>query len=342
MKRKNYRLLSAIVLSGVILASFGGCGDKDSSSNEAVPATTLNSEQLAAVQKPGLKFTYGEPATSGNQLDSPDPTAPAATSSSAAASTEAPAGSVVVVTDSQGSAVTEIAAVTDSAGAVVTTQAVVTDSAGVPVTEAGGQTVTTVVNVTEVVTKTELVTVSQEAANSGADNTDTSSSSSETETTTSSGSNYQSNMKSFNAIWFDVSDPEGKNYTFNDTFIEVRVKINEDIPDGKYPINITWPDFAARDPEVVGKSVDVDHTINGYLYVNTPVENQDIPSDGFTVIAQNVEGKQGEEAVLKFDIKNNPGLAGINFNFEYDENAITIEEAYAVGEFEKISNGSLS
>lgn len=321
---KNYRLLSAIVISGMILASFGGCGDKNNSSSD-VPAaeSSLDESQIAAVQKPGLKFTYGEPSTSGNALDNPDPTAPATTSSNSGNAVT----SVVTVTDAQGSAVTEIADVTDSAGVAVTTQVVVTDGAGTPVTEAGGETVTTVVNVTEVVPKTEVVTDSQKPDDS-------------TETTTSGGSSYQANMKTFNAMWLDVS--ESQNYTFNDTFIEVKVKINQDIPDGKYPINITWPDFAAYDPEVIGKSIDPDHTINGYIYVNTPAESQSIPSDGFTVIAENVEAKQGEEAVIKFDIKNNPGICAVNFNFEYDENAITIDSAYAVGEFEKISDGNLN
>lgn len=321
---KNYRLLSAVVLSGMILASFGGCGDKNNSSSDApVAESSLDESQIAAVQKPGLKFTYGEPSTSGNTLDNPDPTAPATTASSSSGNAVT---SVATVTDAQGSAVTEIANVTDSAGAVVTTQAVVTDSAGTPVTEAGGAVVTTVVNVTEVVNKTEVVTDSQKPD--------------DTETTTSGGSSYQADMKTFNAMWLDVS--ESKNYTFNDTFIEVKVKINEDIPDGKYPINITWPDFACYDPEMIGKSVDPDHTVNGYIYVNTPAEKQDIPSDGFTVIAENVEAKQGEEAVIKFDIKNNPGICAVNFNFEYDENAITIDSAYAVGEFEKVSDGNLN
>ncbi|MGN0677251.1 MAG: hypothetical protein ACI4K5_05860 [Ruminococcus sp.] len=321
---KNYRLLSAVVLSGMILASFGGCGNKDNSSSEVPSAeSSLDESQIAAVQKPGLKFTYGEPSTSGNTLDNPDPTAPATTSSSNSGNAVT---SVATVTDAQGSAVTQIADVTDSAGAVVTTQAVVTDSAGTPVTEAGGAVVTTVVNVTEVVNKTEIVTDSDKPD--------------DTETTTSGGSSYQADMKTFNAMWLDVS--ESKNYTFNDTFIEVKVKINEDIPDGKYPINITWPDFAAYDPEVIGKSIDPDHTVNGYIYVNVPAEEQTIPSDGFTVIAENVEAKQGGEAVIKFDIKNNPGICAVNFNFEYDENAITIDSAYAVGEFEKISDGNLS
>lgn len=322
---KNYRLLSAFILSGMILASFGGCEDKkESSSTSDVPSaeSSLDESQIAAVQKPGLKFTYGEPSTSGNTLDNPDPTAPATTSSKSGSTVT----SVATVTDAQGSAVTEIVNVTDSAGAAVTTQAVVTDNAGTPVTEAGGVTVTTVVNVTEAVHKTEVVTDSQKPDN--------------TETTTSGGSSYQADMKTFNAMWLDVS--ESKNYTFNDTFIEVKVKINEDIPDGKYPINITWPDFAAYDPDVIGKSIDPDHTVNGYIYVNTPAEEQTIPSDGFTVIAENVEAKQGEEAVIKFDIKNNPGICAVNFNFEYDENAVTIDSAYAVGEFEKISDGNLN
>lgn len=335
MKNKKYRLLSAIVLSGMILASFGGCGDKN---NSSVSESSLNSEEIAAVQKPGLSFHYGEPATSGNQLDEPDPTAAVTTSASSESSGNV-ATSVAVVTDSEGSAVTEVADVTNAAGAVVTTQVVVTDSEGTPVTEAGGQTVTTVVNVTEVVQKTEIFTESQSEETTSDSETQTTTASSESSESSESTS-YKADMKSFNAMWLDVS--ESKNYTFNDTFIEVKVQINEDIPDGKYPINITWPDFAAYDKEVIGKTIETDHTVNGYIYVNTPVEAQNIPSDGFVVYAENVEGKQGEETILKFGLKNNPGICAVNFNFEYDENAITIKQAYAVGDFEEISAGNLS
>lgn len=343
MKFKKYRFLSAVVLSGVILATFGGCGEKNNSSSVPAAESSIDESQIAAVQKPGLKFTYGEPSTSpGNALDNPDPTAPVSGTSSAVSTTAA----VVTVTDSAGSAVTEVVNVTDAAGVTITTQEIVTDDAGQAVTEAGGQTVTTVVNVTETAVKTETVPQTQQpegSQSSGNNNNNTDSSSSSTSTSSSSSSDtpaYQANMKTFNAMWLDVS--ESKNYTFNDTFIEVKVTINEDIPDGKYPINITWPDFACYDPDVIGKTIEPDHTINGYIYVNVPVENQDIPSDGFVVIAENVEAKQGGEAVLKFDLKNNPGLCAVNFNFDYDENAIKINEAYAVGEFEKISGGNLS
>ncbi|MDE5945930.1 MAG: hypothetical protein K2G63_01285 [Oscillospiraceae bacterium] len=324
-KHIGNKILSAIVLSAMILATFGGCGDKNSSSD----LSSLTQSEIDAVQKPGLKFTYGEPVESQNELDKADPTAPAVTSASENNSNNV-VTSVAVVTDASGNAVTEIADVTEAGGAVVTEKVVVTDDAGVAVTEAGGEVVTTVVNVTQVVQKTEVIT-----------NIPQSSGGNDTQVTTSgnNNNNYQSNMKSFNAMWLDVS--EHQNYTFNDTFIEVKVKINQDIPDGKYPINITWPDFACYDPEMIGKPVKTDHSVNGYIYVNTPAESQDIPSDGFVVYAENVEAKQGEEAVLKFAIKNNPGICAVNFHFEYDENAITIDEAYAVGEFEEISKGHL-
>ena len=32
----------------------------------------------------------------------------------------------------------------------------------------------------------------------------------------------------------------------------------------------------------------------------------------------------------------------MNFNFEYDKNALTIVDAYSVGEFDKIANTSLT
>lgn len=341
-KHIGNKILSAIVLSAMILATFGGCGDKNSSSD--IPSSSLTQSEIDAVQKPGLKFTYGEPVESQNELDKADPTAPAVTSAVANNSNNV-VTSVAVVTDASGNAVTEIADVTEAGGAIVTEKVVVTDNAGVAVTEAGGAVVTTVVNVTEVVQKTEIVT-NVNNGNNNSNNNNNNNNNNNTETTEANqnnsggNNNYQSNMKSFNAMWLDVS--ESTNYTFNDTFIEVKVKINKDIPDGKYPINITWPDFACYDPEMIGKPVKTDHSVNGYIYVNTSAESQDIPSDGFVVYAENVEAKQGEEAIIKFGIKNNPGICAVNFNFEYDENAITIDEAYAVGEFEEVSKGRLN
>lgn len=332
-KHIGNKILSAIVLSAMILATFGGCGDKNSSSD--LPSSSLTQSEIDAVQKPGLKFTYGEPVESQNELDKADPTAPAVTSAVDNNSNNV-VTSVAVVTDASGNAVTEIADVTEAGGAVVTEKVVVTDNAGVAVTEAGGAVVTTVVNVTEVVQKTEIVT----KANNNENNNNNTETTGANQNNSGGNNNYQSNMKSFNAMWLDVS--EHQNYAFNDTFIEVKVKINQDIPDGKYPINITWPDFACYDPEMIGKPVKTEHSVNGYIYVNTPVESQNVPSDGFVVYAENVEAKQGEEAILKFGIKNNPGVCAVNFNFEYDENAITIDEAYAVGEFEEISKGRLN
>ena len=45
---------------------------------------------------------------------------------------------------------------------------------------------------------------------------------------------------------------------------------------------------------------------------------------------------------VRFKMLNNPGLCAMNFNFEYDKNALTIVDAYSVGEFDKIANTSLT
>lgn len=316
MKRISKKILSAIIMSSLILATVAGCGEKKDSSS-------LTDSEKEKLQKPGLQITYGQEVDPTDPLDKPDPTAPAGdttpTSSAVEETTE-----IITVTDAKGEPVTEFVAVTEANGEVVTEQVVVTEAGGAVVTDTKGETVTTVVTATEVVNVTEVVT------NAPSKETNV-----VTEEATSS--NHVSAMKRFNAYWMDIS--EDKNYIFNDSFIEVDVKIKEDIPDGKYPINITWPDFACRDDVMIGKTVDVDHVLNGYLYVNTPVdEEQVMPNDGLSVMAESVECKQGEEVVLKFKIKNNPGMCAINFNFEYDENAIEVLGAYATGEFAEITN----
>ena len=303
MKNMKNKIIALSVLTAFATAAFSGCADESSSS--------LTSEEKDGLIKNKLTFSYDSDSTSSDDLDAADPTGAANSSSS---------DELQNIDNSNSESATQYVDVTDSNGAKVTTQVAVTDAAGKQVTDSAGKTVTTVVNVTKAVTASK------------------SNNSNKTQTTTSSGSsnsNYSANMVNFNAYWLDIS--KEKDFTFDGDFIEVEMKINENTPAGKYPINITNPQFS----NFAATGAIYPATVNGYIYVSQDPEQQDTTDNGkFTVIAQNVSGKPGDTVHLKFKMLNNPGLCAMNFNFEYDKNAVTIQNAYAAGDFVNISHNA--
>lgn len=210
---------------------------------------------------------------------------------------------------------TEYVPVTEANGEPVTTYVTVTDAAGEPETEANGETVTTAITVTTSVKVN-----------------------SETQTTTSSGSTYVPYTDDAYAMWLDISTEE--DFHFQDEFIQVTFKIRDTAPDGVYDINITNPDFASFVDNV--SSVYPDTVLHGKVYVNQEAEPQRevTAADGFTVYADNVSGKQGEEVTVTFSMKENPGMCALNFWFDYDRNAMQIVECAAVGEFAEIASAA--
>lgn len=253
-----------------------------------------------------LTFSYGsddydEEATSADGLEGQDPTA-------------APGTDETVEYEE----VTEYVPVTEANGEPVTTYVTVTDAAGEPATEDGGETQTTAITVTTEIKVTKPVN--------------------QTETTTSTGNEYVPYNDSAYAMWIDISKDE--DYVFNDEFIEVVFKIKDNAPDGAYDVKISNPDFASLKDNV--KTVKPGKLVNGKVYVNQEAEAQeDISgSDTFVVYTESASGKQGEEVIVRFGMKNNPGLCAINFWFDYDRNAMEIVECSAVGEFGDIANST--
>lgn len=304
--KKRFIALSSLI--AIVVAAFAGCAEKNNT-------PSLTDEEKKELSKDSLTFNYDTNSdSSDNSLDSADPTDadPKNTTSSSE--------EYYVVTDAKGQPVTEFVTVTQANGQPATEVVEATKADGQKETDSSGSVVTNIVPATSAVTVT---------AKGSSNNNNT-------QTTTSS--SYKSNMVNCNAWWLDVS--QEKDFTFNDYFIEVKFEIKKDIPDGKYPITITEPQFSnikalsATYPENV---------IDGYVYVSQDAEQQNVDDGGkFTVIAESASGKQGDTVTVRFKMLNNPGLCAMNFNFEYDKNALTIVDAYSVGEFDKIANTSLT
>ncbi|MBQ9956540.1 MAG: hypothetical protein IJO99_03135 [Ruminococcus sp.] len=208
---------------------------------------------------------------------------------------------------------TEYVPVTEPDGEPVTTYIPVTDAQGTTVTETDGAVQTTAVTVTTCITVDK-----------------------NTETTTATGDSYKEKRDDAYAMWLDISTEE--DFHFQGDFIQVKFKIKETAPDGVYDVNITNPDFATFANNI--SSVYPDTLLHGKVYVNETLEPQRevVAADGFTVYADNVAGKQGDEVTITFSMNQNPGMCALNFWFDYDKNAMQIVECSAVGEFADIAS----
>lgn len=311
MRNNKSKFVILATFSALALAVLAGCsGDKEESES---------SFDEALLRQP-ITFSYGsdnfdDESSSGNDLDAQDPTASEDSSSQADSSTSSD--------DTEDA--TEYIAVTEADGEPVTTYVVVTDASGQPVTDSNGQTQTTAVQVTT------AVKVTNPSGNSNQTQTTTSSSGG-------SSSDYVSRTDSAYALWMDISKDE--DFMFEDEFIQVTFKIKENIPDGVYDVIISDPDFASLADNV--KTVYPDTVLNGKVYVSQEAvpQREITDADGFTVYADNVSAKQGEEVTLTFSMKKNPGLCAINFWFDYDRNAMEIVNCEAVGTFADIASST--
>lgn len=307
---KNYmRKYAALALfAAMAFTSVAGCAEDDESSASGGVAD-LSAEDETVVLRSPLTFNYNsesvpENATSGN-LDAADPTAPADENSEV---------EYVEVTDANGENVTEYIDVTDAEGENVTEYVEVTDANGVAEKDENGEPVTEAVQVTTAVNVTEPV-------NGSGDNSDN--------------NGYIPYTDSAYAMWIDIS--KDADFEFQDAFISVTFKVKENIPDGEYPVTVSNPDFSSLKNGVTG--VDPDIVQNGIVYVNKKgtAQKEFTEDDGFVVYVDNVECKQGDEITVNFNMKNNPGMVGMNFWFDYDKNAMDIVKCRAVGEFGEIA-----
>jgi hypothetical protein len=145
-------------------------------------------------------------------------------------------------------------------------------------------------------------------------------------------SNYTPAYDTCKAYWLDMS--QMGDYTFNGEFLVINFKVNDNVPDGNYPVSISMTDIASWDlvkyePE----------KINGEVAINTDVSSQaDMSSSDFTLKINSVAAKQGDNATVTVDLANNPGFCGFVIDIEYDTNALTIINAKAGKDFDAAVN----
>jgi len=265
-----------------------------SGSSEDTSRETIDINQT----KQELTFNY-KTGNTADAVESQDPTGdPVEQADSSVAAVDAETATEI-------EEVTELIAVTDDKGQEVT------DAAGAVATE-------------PVVVETRAVAAAD--SKSGSD------SKSSNQQQGGTPSNYTPAYDTCKAYWLDMS--QMGDYTFNGEFLEITFKVNDDAPDGNYPVSISMTDIASWD------LVKYEPTkINGEVAVNRDIAAQeDMPSGDFALKINSVAAKQGDVATITMDLANNPGFCGFVIDIEYDSNAMTIIDASAGKDFDAAVN----
>lgn len=320
---KNYmkKIALMLVIASLSVTCFG-CSDKNNDSSEDTPRETISLDQT----KQPLTFVHDveseadateskedakeEDATTAN--DSSDADGTAKSSTAATPDKTVPVTEYVEVTDASGQPVTDDAGNKQTEVVNVTEKVDVTDASGQPVTDNAGNTQTEVVNVTEAPTTnenpaTEATQVTEAIV-------------------------YTPSYDVCKAYWLDMS--QECDFFFNGEFLVIEFEVNEDIPDGNYPITFKKTDIASWD---VVKWDPV--CINGEVAVNRDITAQeDASSSDFTLKINSVAAKQGETAKVTVDLSNNPGFCGFVIEVEYDKSALKIKSTSSGADFDSAIN----
>lgn len=312
MKSINRRIIAVAALLCVAMSSIVSCSSGSNVSNgsngsngskvnsdQSSQAATMSPEELAAVMQ--SPFQFGAATDEGAPL-SGDPN-----KDMNAADPTKPA-------DDDKQDTTKVEEVTDAEGQPVTQMVIVTDkNSGQPVTDANGATVTEPVKVTTVVNV------------SGSDKTPDEK----------PGTEYVSKRDSRYTLWYDIS--KDKNFNFEGDFIEVKLKVKDNIPDGDYEISIS-PDLS----DIKGAVIQPAKVLKGTIRVNNgTIEPTDVSNEtGFVFYGDNVACKQGDEITFHINLKNNVGIAGFVVWFYFDSNAFEVLDCYPCGEFADLARSS--
>lgn len=186
----------------------------------------------------------------------------------------------------------------------------VTDEAGQQMTEAGGAVQTEVQEVVQTEVATEIVTevVTVPAGGSG---------------------EHTPSYDTCKAYWLDMT--QQGDFTFNGEFLVLEFQVKEDIPDGNYPISISYTDIGSwelvsRYPECVAGEIVVGDA--------EPTKQAEASADAFTLTVDSVAAKQGETAKVVINMANNPGFCGFVIDIQYDAAAMSIVKSYGGADFD--------
>ena len=200
---------------------------------------------------------------------------------------------LVEVTDASGQPVTDSAGTVQTQVVNVTEQVKVTDASGQAVTDSAGTVQTQVVNVTEAQPATEATQATEAIT-------------------------YTPSYDVCRSYWLDMS--QQSDFFFEGEFLVIEFQVNENIPDGNYPITFKKTDIASWD------AVKWDPVcIDGEVAVNSDLTAQEnLPDSDFGLKINSVAVKQGETATVTVDLANNPGFCGFVLEMEYDKSAMKI------------------
>ena len=110
--------------------------------------------------------------------------------------------------------------------------------------------------------------------------------------------NYTPDIKSYQALWLDIS--QKKDYVFDGNLLEYEVKVADDAPDGIYPVEVYYTDFSnysANTDENADILHDVD-SIKGYICVNKDVPEAEAPGSKMTISAESISVKPGDTVAV--------------------------------------------
>lgn len=198
-----------------------------------------------------------------------------------------------------------VSTVTDASG---NTFVYVTDTQGTTVTQQGGA----------AVTQPYIPPITTTATTEAGGSTTTT-------TTAQNNDTYTAMMETRQALWWNIS--RKSDYVFDGQFLKFNFKVKDSTKDGNYEIRITHADFS----NYAANTLDV-KTQNGYITVGnaTPVTPPAADGSGFLITASSAQAKPGDTVEIIMNMKNNPGFAGLDFQFQYDTNALEfVDGGYA-------------
>ncbi len=336
MKHNFKKILTVCLIASLSVAAFG-CSKNNNSSEAAPEAGAQETISLDQTKVP-LTFEHEtgagndaaettavpeDAAESGEEGEAPATTAPSQAETKAASTSIAvvPVTEYVKVTDDKGQPVTDADGQEQTEAVPVVKVVPMTDTAGQPVTDAAGNQQTETVTVTETVVVTEPVENPATLSPIADPN--------QTVTEVSAPSGYSPSYDLCKAYWLDMSQ-EG-DFFFEGEFLIIEFEVNQDIPDGSYPVSIEKADIASWD--VVSWDPEI---INGEVAVNTELTAQpDMPEKDFALKVKSVQAKQGDTVKVVIDLKNNPGFCGFVMDIQYDKSAMTIVDTYGGENFKK-------
>ncbi|MBR3629337.1 MAG: hypothetical protein IKN55_02555 [Oscillospiraceae bacterium] len=292
----------ALCLLAVIAVSGFGCGKKGSDEDTSRETIDINQtkQELTFNYRTGNVADAVEDSSEGDPVEAPESSAADAASTAEAATEIEEVTEFVPVTDDKGQDVT------DAKGAVATEP---------------------------VVKETRAVVVADSKSDNAQQGGDQQGGDQQSNNQQGGGqSNYTPAYDTCKAYWLDMS--QMGDYTFNGELLSITFKVNDNVPDGNYPVSISMTDIASWD------LVKYEPTkINGELAVNTtPTSQEDMPSDDFALKINSVAAKQGDVATITMDLANNPGFCGFVIDIQYDTNAMTIIDATAGKDFDAAVN----